>query len=65
MKITAISDLITHKLSHRNIITRFLHISVSRDSDFVSIHGNVVDTRDFHDYPVPKLLERYISTSGF
>lgn len=65
MQITAISDLIIHKLSHRNIITRFLHISSSRDSDFSAIPGSVVNTCDFHDYPVPKLLERYISASGF
>lgn len=65
ISIHKISQIIIHKLSHRNIICRFLHISVSGDLDLSPESYISVNSHRFDDYAVPKLIERYISRSGF
>jgi A/G-specific adenine glycosylase len=64
-QISRISPVIIHKLSHRNIICRFLHILVPGDlkpEEFGFINLNI---SEFDEYAVPKLIERYINDSGF
>ncbi len=63
--INKVSDTVSHKLSHRNLICRFVHIYLDEGSGFPSFPGKNVEIRNFPDYPVPKLIERYISNSGF
>ena len=63
--INKISEPITHKLSHQNIICHFLHISVSGDLDTESLPGKEVKIIAFSEYPVPKLIERYASMTDF
>ncbi len=65
IQINRISETFTHKLSHRLITCRFLTISVSGDLNSSSIPGKVVNIKDFALFPVPKLIERYISSAGF
>jgi A/G-specific adenine glycosylase len=60
-----ISDPIIHKLSHRTIICRFLHISFSGDLEPLSLPGIRLNINDFDDYPIPRLIERYITKYGF
>jgi adenine-specific DNA glycosylase len=63
--INKISDTVTHKLSHRNIITRFIHISLPGNAVYANLTGNCVNIKDFDSFPVPKLIERYILANGF
>jgi A/G-specific adenine glycosylase len=64
VQITRISDPVIHKLSHRNIIGRFLHISFSGDLDISSLPGKKINISELDEYAVPKLIERYISING-
>jgi len=63
--IIRVSEPVYHKLSHRNIISCFLHLSVPVYSDFTRLPGKQIEISEFHEFPVPKLIERYISSAGF
>jgi len=64
-QINRISDPITHKLSHQNLRCSFIHISFPGDTSPSQIPGAAISIGEFGEFPVPKLIERYISTSGF
>jgi A/G-specific adenine glycosylase len=64
-QITRYSEIITHKLSHLNIICRFLSINVSENLDTSKLPGIELHVSEFDKYAVSKLIERYISDSGF
>ena len=65
MQIIRVSDPVIHKLSHQNLICSFIHISFSGDTNLTHIAGNAISISEFDAFPVPKLIERYISVSGF
>jgi A/G-specific adenine glycosylase len=64
-QIEKVSELVIHKLSHQTIKCRFLHIAVSEDLKSLMLRGNIVTISDFYDYPIPRLIDRYISQAGF
>ena len=59
--ITNFSELITHQLSHQVIYARFIHLTVSDriKSNFIDI-----DIKDFDNYPIPRLIDKYIKSTG-
>jgi A/G-specific adenine glycosylase len=63
--INYISGSVTHKLSHRNIICNFIHISLPGELNNLDIPGMIINISDFNNYAIPKLIERYIDKSGF
>jgi len=63
-KIEKVSGNIIHKLSHRNINARFCHIRISGDINTPLLPGKLVNINEFEAYPVPKLIDRYISLTG-
>ena len=56
--VTNISKPIQHQLSHQIIFTTFIHILSSKVNDDKLIK---IDWKDFDIYPVPRLIEKYIS----
>jgi A/G-specific adenine glycosylase len=63
--INRVSGSVSHKLSHRTIISTFLHVTVSGDPDLSFLPCKQLNYSEFDKLPIPKLIERYISISGF
>jgi len=63
--INKISEPVIHKLSHLTIITRFLHLSFPGDNEPDSLPGIKLNISRFDDYPVSRLIDRYIKQNGF
>jgi A/G-specific adenine glycosylase len=63
--ITRYSEIISHKLSHLNIICRFLCINVPEKAETSKLPGIKLNISEFDKYAVPKLIDRYISKTGF
>ena len=59
--IDKISSQIIHKLSHQKLYVRFWHISTE---DLFLKDYKLVLLNDFYKYPVPILIDKYISTVG-
>ncbi len=59
-QISHISESIIHKLSHRNIICRFVHILVSEEEFFSSMPGIAIILSELDSYPIPRLIDRYL-----
>lgn len=64
-RIEKISDVIVHKLSHRNLHTSFCHITFSGDKNAFLKLGKMLDINLFESIPVPRLIDRYITKEGF
>lgn len=64
-QINRYSEIIIHKLSHLNIICRFLSISVTENLDTCNLPGIKLKVSEFEKFAVPKLIDRYISIAGF
>lgn len=63
-KILRISKEITHILTHQRLICRFIHIKTQNHN---LLHGTAyswIRISDFHNFPIPKLIDRYISQNG-
>jgi A/G-specific adenine glycosylase len=58
--IDKVSEPISHKLSHKTLICRFLHCSVRNVSDAEATGSILVPLKIVNTYPVPKPLERYL-----
>ena len=61
LSIDKISSQIIHKLSHQKLHVRFWHISTE---DLFLKDYKLVLLNDFYKYPVPILIDKYISTVG-
>tara|TARA_B100000902_G_scaffold395993_2_gene455824 strand:- start:17620 stop:18654 length:1035 start_codon:yes stop_codon:yes gene_type:complete len=57
--ITSISEQIVHKLTHKTILARFIKIKVDSFSHF---GYKKVKLGDLQDFPVPRLIDRYIKS---
>lgn len=56
-----ISDQIKHVLTHRNIFARFVHVEVQKGVLDVPGDWVKVPIQDIDNYPLPRLIDRYIS----
>jgi len=64
-QIEKISDIIIHKLSHRNLNTRFCHIHISGDKKVMPPMCKTININEFDTIPVPRLIDKYITKEGF
>jgi A/G-specific adenine glycosylase len=63
--ILQVSRAFKHQLTHRQIFAKFITISTEKNlpATFdVYIHVNL---KNLADYPVPRLIEQYLSENGF
>jgi A/G-specific adenine glycosylase len=63
--ISHISAPVIHKLSHRNLHTRFIHIKIPDKITFREEEFKIIGISEFGEYPVPRLLDKYIAETGF
>ena len=63
--VTRISDNIRHKLSHLNINTRFIHVSLNSEQTTSELPGIRIKISSFEEFAVPRLIDRYIGIHGF
>lgn len=59
LHIELVSDLVVHKLSHQQIVTRFFEVRLKKspDQDFKA-EFTEIQLDDLHSYPVPRLIQR-------
>lgn len=61
--ISEISAPIRHQLTHLNIYARFIHISLSSLPSPLPEHFFRIPVAKLEDYPVPRLMERYMESA--
>lgn len=64
-EIREVSSPVTHKLTHLTIICCFIHITVPGDLDRLLPTYIKLNINEFEDYPIPRLIDRYISKHDF
>ena len=65
MKITKIRTGIVHALSHRRVITGFVHAVIPVKNSIQSGDAIWIDKAEFQGFAVSRLIDRYISREGF
>lgn len=60
IRVTKVSQLVKHVLSHRYIFARFVHMELPAE---LKVHGAwlKVKSEDLEHYPLPRLIDRYLS----
>jgi A/G-specific adenine glycosylase len=54
-----------HQLTHQRIHARFFMVSVEKEPELSGEGLLLIDKKDIHRYPVPKLIENYLMAAGF
>jgi len=63
-EIIKISPEVYHSLSHQRLISRFIHMRI-RNPDLLDKNGYFwIKTHDFRQFPVPRLIDKYVETNG-
>lgn len=64
MHITTLSAPVQHQLTHRKIITRFLHLNTEGELRQPPGHWKRVRFSEVGDHPLPRLIDRYLELNG-
>jgi A/G-specific adenine glycosylase len=59
-RITRISPLIEHRLTHRRIHARFVHAEPTGKAFRIPKNWTALDVNDIEQFPVPRLIDRYL-----
>ncbi len=59
-RITGISGIIKHQLTHQRIFARFVHVRILEPSFEASSDYIRISFAELQDYPLPRLIERYL-----
>ncbi len=62
-KITYVSQIIKHQLSHQQLIARFYQIEINKPNRFVKSKYILITHSEIYRYGIPKLIENYFKTT--
>lgn len=60
IKIDAVSELVTHQLTHQRIYARFISISILESKHSLNEHYKCIEKDSLDEYPIPKLIENFL-----
>jgi len=63
IKITHVSELIKHQLSHQQLHAYFYRIEIDKPNNYIQSNYISVNHSDIHQYGIPKLIDNYFNTS--
>ena len=63
--IIQISRIFKHQLTHQQIFAKFITISTEKNLSETFNDFLYVNLKNLADYPVPRLIEQYLSENGF
>ena len=62
-RITKISELLKHQLSHQTLFARFMHVEILQNNFIPGESWQSVNISDLSDYALPRLIDRYLESS--
>jgi A/G-specific adenine glycosylase len=60
-KITYISPVVKHQLSHQNLNARFVIVEINRITTFIKNSYLAIYTNSIYDYSVPRLIDNFLA----
>ncbi len=60
LKVTGVSSVIEHKLTHQTIISQFIRINLETNQSELMREWKLVKQNELNSYPFPKLIDNYI-----